>query len=335
MEKYCGLDVHKESIQACVIDEDGNVALEQRFANNDIGLNRLLTQITGSRCVMESSTSCFPVYDFLKDNNVDVRVAHPKRLKAISAAKIKTDKIDAKTLAQLEKANMIPESYIPSKKVREQRGLARHHVQLVKQKTRINNQLKAVLLRHNVRFPKNLFTKKAAQVMETESMPEDVKLLVLHRRKEYALFDEELKEVDARIESLAKENKDAKLLKTMPGVGWYSAFVIATQIDGIGRFPDADHLISYAAICPTTRQSGEKTYHGGIGHDGCGLLRHTLIQDAWAAVRCCNRFKKSYRKLSKKKCKQKAIVAVAKKMMTIMYFMLRNQTAFDPKAGGS
>ncbi len=261
-EKFCGLDVHKESIQARVLDEGGKTVLEQRFANNDVGLNRLLTQITGSRCVMESSTSCFSVYDFLKDNHVDVRVAHPKRLKAISSSKVKTDKVDAKILAQLEKADLIPEAYIPNKKVREQRSLARHHVQLVKQKTRINNQLKAVLLRHKIHFPKNLFTKKATKAMEKEEMPEDVRLLVSHRQKEYALFDEELKEVDARIETLAKENKDAKLLKTMPGVGWYSAFVIATQIDGIDRFPESpDFLCCYLSYYEAIRRKNLSWWH--------------------------------------------------------------------------
>ncbi len=284
---------------------------------------------------MESSTACFPVYDFLKDHDVKVRVAHPKRVKAISSAKVKTDKVDARILAQLEKADLIPEAYVPNKRVQELRGLARHHMQLVKQQTKINNQLKAVLLRQGISYPKNLFAEKAGKLLELEEMPEDVRLLLTHERKQYALLEEGVKEVDERIESLAKENKDAVLLNTIPGVGWFSAFLIATQIDGVNRFPSVDNLVSYAGLCPSIRQSGGTTHMGGIGHDSYRLLRWILIQDTWMVVRYNVRFRRLYRKLSRKKEHQKAIVAVAKRLLTVMFFMLRNQTAFNPKAGGS
>lgn len=334
-EKFCGLDVHKESIQACVLDEKGKVIIEQRFANNSIGLNKLLEHITGSRCVMESSTSCFSVYDFLKDKAVTVRVAHPKKLKAISSAKVKTDKIDARVLAELEKADYIPEAYIPSKETRQLRDLAVHHLQLTKQKTRINNQLKALLTKNGVTISINPFTKTGKKILDLTTMSESIRLIANQAIEEHSRIEKDRVEIDNAIEKIAKENKNSVLLKTMPGVGWLSAFMIATQIDKIERFSSPENLISYAGLCPTTRQSGETTYTGKINKDSCRLLRWILIQDAWVSVKRCEYFKKIYKKMCKKKTKQKAIVGIAKRMLTIMYFMLRDQTVFKPKTGDS
>lgn len=333
MERFAGLDVHKDSVQVCVIDGKGKVVNEERYPTTPVGLNALLLAVMGCNCVMEASTAAYRIYDYLKERKVEVRVGHPKRIKAISSTKIKTDKVDAEILAKLERADLIPESHIPDKDVRSKRDLIKHHVQLRTQMTRINNKLKALLLRHDIKIGCDLFTKRAGKLIEATDMPEHVKLMLSHGRKEYALFKEEFKEVDKRITELAKKNADAVLLQSIPGVGWFSALVIATQIDGIERFPTVDHLISYAGLCPSVKQSGEKTCRGGTGRDNNKLLRWILVQDSWVAVRHSKRFKKLYGKLSRRKGKQKAIVGVAKRLLSVIYSMLRNRTSFNPMAG--
>lgn len=334
MVLFSGLDVHKDSVQVCVVDGKGNIVAERRFTTTPAGMAALLGTVQGSKCVMESSTACFPVYDFLNDNSVKVRVAHPKRTKAICSAKIKTDKIDAKTLAQLERVDLVPEAYIPSKEVRQQQDFVRQHVQLTQQRTRLTNQTKAFLLRNGIRVAYDPLTGKAVKLFEIASLPENIKLKMAHARQQYVLLNQELKEVNKVIEGLAKQNRSAVLLHSIPGVGWFSALLVALQIDDISRFPDAEHLVSYAGLCPSLSQSGEKTRVGGIGNDSCKLLRWVLIQDAWQAVKRCKRFKTVYNKLCKKKPKQKAIIGVAKRLLTVMYFMLRDQTMFNPKKGG-
>lgn len=334
MDFFSGLDVHKESVQACVVDSKGNIVTERRFTTTTAGMNALLSTVQGSSCVMESSTACFPVYDFLNDKDIKVRVAHPKRTKAICSAKIKTDKIDAKTLAQLERVDLVPEAYIPSKETRQQQDVVRHHIQLTEQRTRLICQIKAFLLRNGIRVSYNPLTGKAAKLFEVADVSESVRLKLSHARQQYVLLNQELKEVDKRIEELARDNKYAVLLQSIPGVGWFSALLIALQIDDIERFPDAEHLVSYAGLCPSLKQSGEKTWIGGIGNDGCKLLRWVLIEDAWQAVKRCKRFKKAYKKLCRKKSKQKAIVGIAKRLLTVMYFMLRDETLYNPQKGG-
>lgn len=334
MEFFSGLDVHKESIQVCVRDSKGNIVAERRFTTTTAGMKALLSTVQGSSCVMESSTACFPVYDFLQDNNVKVRVAHPKRTKAICSAKISTDKVDARTLAQLERVNLIPEVYVPDKEVRQQQDIVRHHVQLVQQRTRLMNQTKAFLLRNGIRVSYNPLTEKASKLFKLADVPESVKLKLSHARQQHVLVNQELKEVDVKIGELAKQNKYAVILESIPGVGWFSSLLIALQIDDIERFPDAEHLVSYAGLCPGIKQSADHIRMKGIGNDGCKLLRWILIQDAWQVVKRCARFKKVYRKLCRRKSKQKAIVGIAKRLLTVMYFMLRDQTFYNPAKGG-
>lgn len=334
---FAGLDVHKESVQACVVDNTGKILEEKRFTTSQLGLNALLQTVRNSSCVIESSTACFPVYDFLQDNNIKVRVAHPKRLKAICSAKNKTDKIDAKTLAQLERVNLIPEAYIPNRTVRDQRDLVRHHVALVQQRTRLVNQTKAGLLRYRIQLPENIFTKQAQKLAEISPMPESLKLKLEHAWQEFLLLKKEICQVDERIELLAQQNKNSVLLRSIKGIGWFSAFAVVTQTDKIERFASADHFVSYSGLCPRVSQSGEKCYMENIGHDCCKLLRWILIQDAWSVVKHNLYFKKMYKKLCRKKSKQKAIVIIAKRLLRIMYFMLRDQKPFQPKkiGGGS
>ncbi len=330
---YAGLDVHKESVQACVVDESGQIVKEDRFATNDVGLNRLIQTLRDAKCVMESSTACFPVYDFLHDRKIQVRVAHPKKVKAICSAKIKTDKVDARMLAQLERTNLVPEAYVPSKDVRNKRDLVRHHVALTQEHTRLINQTKAALLRNRIKLTGDIFTKKAEKLANVTEMPETLKLRLVHAKQKHELLKRELDEVNTRIETLAQQDKDSILIRSIKGYGWFLAFGIATQVDGVARFPSPEQLVSYAGLCPHIRQSGESMWMGHIGHDSCGSLKWMLIQGAWRAVQFNPHFKPMYKKLCRKKSKQKSIIIIAKRLLRTMYFMLRDQKTFQPGGG--
>ena len=116
---HVGLDVHKDFCQAAFLDESGKF-VDQRFENTSSGLAELALATKGSEVVMESSSSSMHVYDSLSQT-CSVKMAHPLKVKAIASARIKTDKIDARTLALLLKAGMIPESYVPPKGQRQAR----------------------------------------------------------------------------------------------------------------------------------------------------------------------------------------------------------------------
>ncbi|MFH1200221.1 MAG: IS110 family transposase [Candidatus Micrarchaeota archaeon] len=327
---YAGLDVHKDFVQACFIDKHGKTLAEKKFETTARGLKHLQNQVHGMRCVMESSTSCYPVYDALKESNVRVRVAHPLKVKAIAYAKTKTDKIDARMLAQLERADLIPESHIPDKLTRKERELVKQHVSLVEHRTAEINKTKALLLKHGVKTPCPDFKTKRALKIAERLAPENAKFLV-HQNAELILFlNEQIKSVDACIQEQAEQNADAVLLKTIPGMGWFSALMLSAFIDGVERFPSEAHLASYCGLTPSVYQSGNAPAKTGrMSKQGNSLLRWVLVQDAWAAVMHYPVFRKMFRKKSKKIGVKKAIVCVARKLLKIVFGMLSRRQAFN------
>ena len=335
MNEFAGLDGHKASVFACVKDEfSGKVLREQNYPTHAIGMEKLYQTVRNAKCVIEASTACYLIYDYLKDRGVDIIVAHPKRVKAISSAKLKTDKVDARILADLRRANLVPEAHIPSKDVRDKRDVVRQHISLTQQHTRLVNQTKAALSRYGLKLPKNIFTKKALKIADATQMPESLRLKLSHARQQHELLKKELNETDSRIKKLAEESRDAVLLSSIRGVGSFLSLGIVLQIDGVKRFPTPEHLISYAGLCPCVKQSGDSYWAGKISHDACSTLSWMFIQAAWSVVFFQPYFKEMYSKLCKKKKPQKAIVIVAKRLARAIYFMLRDQTTFHPNGGG-
>lgn len=334
--EYAGLDAHKLSVQVCVKEEHGKVLKEQNYPTHDAGLERLYQTVKNAKCVIEASTACYQIYDYLRDRGVQVRVAHPKRVKAICSAKLKTDKVDARMLADLERANLIPEAHIPSKEVRDKRDLIRHHISLTEQHTRLINQTKAALLRYRVRLPKNIFTKKAQRLADASEVPGSLRLKLVHAKQQHELLKKELGEVDGEIEAAAQQNKDALLLSSsFRGIASFLSLGIILHVDGVKRFPDSAHLVSYMGLSPRISQSGESLHVSGVSKDSSGILRWMMIQAAWNVVRFEPHFAKMYRKLLRKgKSEQKSIVIVAKRLARIIYCMLRDQTTFRRKEVG-
>lgn len=327
-----GLDVHKDFVQACFVNEDGRTVKEARYETTSKGLHDLCWQAIGSKCVIEASTACLPVYDALQAQNVQVRVAHPLKLKAIASAKLKTDKVDARMLAQLERANLIPEAHIPNKAVRELKQLVRQHVVLTNERTNIKNQVHALLLKNGVRTPfKNVFSCKAREWLERNAVGV-FKLSLEQTMQRIDFLGEQREIVDVEIEKRAQANEDAVLLKTIPGVGWFSALLLAAEIDGVQRFQDAKHLQSYAGLTPSTRQSGSVTRTGSLSKQGNKLMRWALTQDAWVAIEHSKRFRKVFKRVARKRGVKKAIIAVARRIACCAFFMLSRRQAFDENA---
>lgn len=320
---FVGLDVHKEFCQAAFVDGKGRVIREERFENNVPGRAKMASAVRRSKVVLEASSSAFPVYDALQ-GVCTIKVAHPLKVKAIASARIKTDKIDARILAQLLRADLIPESYFPSKEQRQVRALVRHRVTLRRMSTRVKNQISSILTMEGIEVPctdkfgkKGLVFIRSAPVQDTHRMAIDSLLAVLGE------LNKHIADADQRIEALASENAYAKLLQTHTGVGSLTALAVASEIVDIHRFPSHKHFSSYLGIVPSVYQSGGTDRKGHITKQGNKMLRWLLVQCARSAARHSKRFKKKYNSLRRKGvAENKAIVAIARLIAVDMYFML-------------
>ncbi|MBI4210673.1 MAG: transposase [Candidatus Diapherotrites archaeon] len=175
----------------------------------------------------------------------------------------KTDKVDAQRMALMLKAGIIPLAHIPTQSVRMDRDLVRQHISLVEQRTSEKNRVHALLLRYRVAVgEKNLFRKKRKWL--DNGVPVEVRPVLEQCLEHIDYLNRVLYQVDKRIEEKAVANPDCVLLVSMPGVAYFSALLIVSFVDGVGRFGFSEQLISYAGLAPRISQSGEKTILGHI-----------------------------------------------------------------------
>ena len=329
--QYAGLDTHKESVVLCIIDENACVVKEEKFPTDNLGLTRLIQTVTGVECVLEACSTSFPVYDALTQQGVTVKAAHPLLLKSMSGLK-KTDKVDAKRMALMLKAGIIPQAHIPTRAVRVYRDWIQTHIRLVQQKTKEKNRVHSILLRYRIKTKtKSLFTKKATW-LESPNIPIELKPLIKQHLDQIIQLKQKQQEIDSHIEEQAKKNPQSKLLYSIPGVGWFVSFLAVNSIDGIERFHSPEQLVSYAGLAPRIHQSGDTSYHGHISKTGRTELRWALVQAAWKNILYSKKLRKKYLKLSRMIGKKKAIIAVARKLLIIMYYLLKKNEVYNENA---
>lgn len=328
-----GLDVHKRYTTFCVMDEAGKILTQGRCPNDELPLHPAFSLKDKKRAVMEAGGNWYAVYDRLEPAVDELLLAHPLRVRAIASARVKTDEIDARTLAHLLRADLIPPAYVPPKAVRQLRELLRYRQDLVKQRTALKNRVHALLARQGDISPvTDLFgTSGRRWLRELDAEPQQRYQLDGYLRVLDCLT-EQIKDVDKLVTKRCSGDPAAMLLTTIPGIAALSALTILAEIGDVGRFLDSSHLVSFAGLSPRVRSSGGKTRMGGITHQGPSALRWVLIEATQIAVRKPGRLQDRYRRLCRGKHPAVAITACARELLVAIYHMLSRGDAF--RAGG-
>lgn len=327
MVTYVGMDVHKDSCTAVAMDESGTILKEEEVENTLVGLEQFFSDIEDAKAVIEATYSWRPTYERLEGLVLEVKMAHPKKTKAIAEAKIKTDSIDARTLAHLLRADLIPEAYIPPREIRELRDLVRMRTNLVRDRTRLKVRIRAEL-------EKNQIEVDSGDDIFTQEGKEWLRGLGIYSVNQYLpvinILDERIKIVSKKVKEEAGENPDAMLLTTIYGVSYFTALLVVSEIGDIERFPDHEKLCAYFGFVPSVDKSGKITKYGSITKEGSGLVRWALVQAVWNHVKKDSRLTRYYKRIKRKKGSQKAAVATARKMLVVMYYMLKRGEKYRP-----
>jgi transposase len=311
-----------------LMDREGVISDERRMPND--AMSDYVAQLPENTfAVLEATGNWSYMYDVLAEGVEEVVLAHPKQVKAIAAAKIKNDRIDATTLAHLARAKLVPTSYAPPLEIRELRDLVRHRARLVKERTRHKNRIHHILARYNLHSPySDLFGKGGRAFLEKiqDQLSATHQLLLDNYLQLVDSLGERLKPVDKALRAWAKADPRASLLTTMPGVGVYTAAVIVAEIGDVTRFPGPKQLCSFAGLVPSTRSSDGHIRHGRITKEGSPWLRWVMVLAAQKGPAASPRLADFYNRLLQRSGKKTARVALARKMLTIVYYMLgRNQ----------
>ena len=328
MLMYVGLDVHKRFYYGTVMDKKGEIIKDGKFGKDPRCLDEFLDGVNEASVVMEAGYCWQPVYEWLEKDGYRVKLAHPLETKAIAKAKVKTDKIDSKILAHLLRADLVPESWVPPKEVRDLRSLVKHRAFLVRMRTKLKNRVHAELDRRDIDLHIPLFTRRGRELLKSLGIDAVNQLLSVME-----VLDVQIREVSGKIKGLVEESEDAMLLTTIPGVGYYNALLLVAEIGDVDRFPDSEKLCAYAGLVPSVRRSGNKTVYGSITKEGSKWIRWALVQSVHAHVRCDTQLSRFYHRLAGRKRKQVAVVATARKMLKVIYWMLKDKEPFHQHEG--
>jgi transposase len=283
---------------------------------------------------MEAGGNWYHVYDLVEPQVAQLLLAHPLRVRAIAAARVKTDAIDARTLAHLLRSDLIPPSYVPPPAVRKLRELLRYRLDLVKQRTALKNRVHALLAKEGLTSPfTDLFGRRGRQWLSTVALSRQQRYQLEGYLRVLDCLTQQIHDAELLVRRQAATDPHARLLMTIPGIAALSALTILAEIGDVHRFPDAQHLVSYAGLAPRVRSSGGKTRMGYITKQGPSALRWALIEATHIAVRKPGRLQNMHRHLRRGKNAAVAITACARQLLIAIYYMLQRGDAF--RADGS
>lgn len=328
-----GLDVHKKTIVIALIDAKGAVVEETTIAAKrpDLmawfeGLGR---KSRGLRVALEASGSSAWVTYALLEAGVDVTAVHPNHVRAIAETKRKSDRLDARKLAELHRLGALKPVHIPTLEHRATRLLLRQMRRLVSQRTRQKNTVLSILAELGHVSPwTDAFGKNGRKWIAKLALDATVRFVVDQQLAAIDLATKQLAELDTRLEAELPANPLYELLRTIPGVGLRLGAAIALEFDDIRRFATPKAAACYTGLIPSTFQSGEKRRGGRITKQGNATLRWALVQAAIQLVRRDTGMKKVYERLRSRIKRDRARVAVARRLVVAIWYMARTGEVF-------
>lgn len=337
--QYVGLDVSSKEFVVHVIDERKRKIYEGAITPSREGLRKLVRELGLEKKVMvfEAGNQMKWIAMTLKKmEGVEVHVVHPNEVKWITRSNgKKTDKVDARKLAELARGDLLPRRvHIVEGKTRELRELVSARDQLLSKRVALINTLRGYMKQEGYRLPVKFF-QRADWRMELERLKVGAtqKTILEH----FMNAVEALKESEEAIKGKLLEIKDARidLVESIPGIGKLTARVLVSAIDEAKRFDGKKSIANYGALTPTVYQSGEVENHGRINRDGRHEVRKSLLQCAHTIGRMkslgSKPLREFYTRIEKRRGKKRATVALARKLLTTAYGVLKSGAMYDPK----
>ena len=330
--RFIAIDIHKHSLMIGGIDAHKHIVLPPRR----VELSRWpqwaqANLLPTDAVVIEATTNAWAIYDLLAPLLGRAVVVHPAKVKLIAASRVKTDKVDVLSLAQLLRADLLPEVWVPPQHVRELRALLSHRRRLVSLQTTAKNRLHSVLHRLNLRPPDGeLFAQKqrawwqALDLWPTERLRVEQDVATLdHVAPQIAAVDADLRRLSTSKE-WAEQVPD---LVQLPGIALFSAMTILGAVGDSTRFPSAKKLVGYAGLGAGVHDSGKTHRDKRITKQGRRELRYVLIEAARAASQSHPYWKRTFAQLEKRIGEGKALVAIARKLLIVVWHVLMAKSA--------
>ena len=326
MEGRCiGMDVHRDFCEVAIWDA-GEVVRVPQVPSRPEQLHGFALQLRPTdRVALEATGNALAIARIIGPHVAAVEIVNTRRLKAIAESKQKTDRHDAKTLAQLLAAGMFAGSWQPDEATRMLRRRVARRARLIVHRTRSKNEILAVLHRNLKPRPpmSDPFGVAGRAWLARQELPVDEQDTIDAALRQIDFLNEEIEALEAELARFATASGEAKRLMTVPGVGLVTATAFLAQVGEITRFPNPTRLVSYLGLNPSVRQSGDNEARTGrISKEGSGLVRHVLVEAAQTAIRSPGPLRAFFERVRARRGHAIAIVAVARKLAVLFWHML-------------
>ncbi|HIA52132.1 MAG TPA: IS110 family transposase [Candidatus Melainabacteria bacterium] len=326
--KFAGIDFHKKTSVVALGDSTGRV-LEQITLPNELSqIRKYFKQFHGLECVVESCRGYEWLVEELQEMGHTVHMGDARSIKLIAQTRCKTDKIDSRLLMELIAKDYLPTCYQPTRQERMLRELVRHRAQLVRSAVKHKLRVHAHLDKENkgIFSP---FTIQGRQKLNEVKLTESRRQQVDDELEIIDFLELKIAEQDAKVKYISRSNPDVALLKTIPGFDVLMSIAFIAEVGDITRFKKAKQVAAFLGLVPRVYSSGDTRRNGRITKCGSKLMRWMLVQGAWSAIHASSNLRKMFHDIERRKGKKVAVVAVARKLATIAYHVLKEKTEYQ------
>jgi len=316
-DQYIGIDLHKASFQVCVITKTGERVWEGHFPRDPEGIATFVARCTPRMAVaVEATSPTWSFVDAIAHHVGRVCVVDTRKTKLKAGYAAKTDRLDARRLADALRRESVVSIYIPPPAIREQRELARHRLMLTQMRTRVLQRMRALLLRQGLGDPptRRLRTRAGQAWLDGLVLPPQAQRALTTLRQIERDLCTQLVPVEADVVREARADPIVQRLQTVHGIGPVLGLMLRAEIGDVSRFPTPGHLASYAGLVPQVDSSASRTRYGRITKDGSPWLRWALVEVGVQTLRRRDPLGRWGRKLAVRKGAMTAHVALAREM---------------------
>ncbi len=326
---YVGLDLHRRTSQLVALNEDGEVAFKRNVPSDRGAISEALGRLDGPvEVAFEATWGWGWLADLLVELEIPAHMAHPLQTRAIATARVKNDTIDARTLAHLLRANLLPEAWIAPPDVREGRRLVRLRAGLVRLRTKIKQQAHALLGEHGIRPAwSDIFGVGGQRELEALQLPDVARHQLEASLRLIQGIAREIELVDGEIRHRYAADLRVQRLMLIPGIGMLTAVAVVVEVGDVSRFGSAAQLCSWAGLTPREHSSADHIPRGHITKQGSRWLRWMLVEAASTnKARRGPDLRELQERVSRRRGSMIARFAVASRLLTLCFYALRDES---------
>jgi transposase len=324
--RIIGVDLHTRQQTIAMLDDQTGELVEKELNHEGEEVREFYSALPRPALVgIEATGSMHWFLQLLEELAIDYRVGHPAKIRAAEPRKQKHDRRDARLILTLLAEHRFPAIWMPSREQHDLQALLRHRHQFVRIRTRVQQTLQSLALRHGLRRGHSLWTPRGQHTLQAL-------LLAPHATQQrdtllalYPQIQGPIDDLDRQVETQAQQRPQARRLMTHPGVGPVTALATEVFLGDPRRFSNGKSVASYIGMIPSERSSGRRQRFGKLSKQGNSLLRFLWGQAAMQAVRRDPELQRSYRRKLVQKGMGKALIAAARKLGIRLWIMLRDE----------